>query len=300
MNDDDMGKCESFLNKQLFMYKKIHFFLLILIMVIPLISHSHPSGSKGTGKKYSSFFKSNIIIDGKAFEWEDSLFFKDQDRGIFYAIVNDSNNLYICLKVPDEAVQMRMLREGMDMWFDQNGKKNQMTGIHFPLHTTLNPGVKQGTAASKPEDRRKMKLIFLLQAKDMELTGFKADLNGFQHIQTGKSGVRLRIDIDSTGVLVFEARIPFKDFTGDVKMSNPLSAGFVIKGMQSPKIQEGEHGREMGGMENRGRGEGGRGVGNNRMEGQGGGFSEGEQGRPGQGQKMFEDVTIWHKFVIAK
>jgi len=290
------------------MYRKPIIFLLILIMGLPVISQSRPIVPKEKGKKYASFFKSGIIIDGKASEWQDSLFIRDIDAGISYAIVNDSDNLYICMKVPDESIQMKMLREGMDLWIDPNGKKNQVTGIHFPLATTLNPPMKQGQgqAPPKPAERRKMKLIFLLQAKDMELTGFREEFNGFQNIQTGKSGVRIRLDIDTTDILVLEAKIPLKDIVVDLKNSNPVNAGFIIKGMKAPKMQEGEHGSDMGGRENRGMGQGGRGGGNDRMGGQGNGFNqaegypEGEQGRPGQGQKKFEDISVWHKFVIAK
>ncbi len=242
------------------------------------------------------------MIDGKANEWDDSLFFLDPDSRIRYAVVNDSNNLYLCLKVFDDYQQMKLLRGGLEVWVDPAGKKHEVCGIRFPLSTTLNPGNKTGWNPGDPSWIKKIKLLYLLQAKDMELTGFKEGINGLRSNVTNNTGVQNVLKLDSTNILIYEVKIPFTNFKTDVAKAIPLSVGFIIKGLERPKMQDGQdsHGN---GMENR---EGGGEMGN-RYGGEGrGGHSHQDANRNEEGgsgrnprQIMFEDTSIWFKLSIA-
>jgi len=275
----------------------------LTLFIIPCICWSHPLSNKEKGKKYPSIYKGHINIDGKANEWPDSLFFLNPDAKIRYAVVNDSNNLYLCLKVFDDNQQMKMLRGGMEVWIDPAGKKSQSCGILYPLSTTLNPGGKMGLRTDDPNAMKQAKLMFLLQAKDLELTGFRDGINGMFSNVAGKSGVKAVLKLDSTNILIYEAVIPLADFKTDLNVSNPLSVGFIIKGLERPKNQNGDdsHGSEMdnhesgGGMGGYG-GEGGHGGGGhhhqegNQNEGAGAGYSR---------QAMFEDTPMWLKLSIA-
>jgi len=280
--------------------------ILLILIVVPFISWSHPTSKKEKGKKYPSIYKSHIIIDGKANEWPDSLFFLNPDAKIRYAIVNDSNNIYLCLKVFDDNQQMKMLRGGMEVWIDPAGKKNEICGIRYPLSTTLNPGNKTGSWRSgDPSGIKQLKLIYLLQAKDMELTGFKNGINGLVSNHTNKTGVQTIIKLDSTNILIYEAKIPLAVFKTDLTQSNPLSVGFILKGLERPKMQEGEDSHE-GGMGGNHEGGGGMGGGYGGRGGHGGGGhnhqeSSGNEGsEPGNShQTMFEDTPMWFKIAIA-
>lgn len=278
-----------------------------ILMILPLIAWSHSVSNKEKGKKYPSFYNSHIIIDGKSNEWPDSLFFLNPDAKIRYAVVNDSSNLYLCLKVFDDNQQIKLLRGGMEVWIDPSGKKAENCGIRYPLSTTLNPAGKSGLHTGDPSGIKQVKLIYLLQAKDMELTGFKNGINGLVSNFGNKTGVQTCIKLDSTNILIYEAKIPLSVFKSDPSNSNPLSVGFVIKGIEHPKMREGEdsHG---GSMENH---EGG---------GMGGGFEGGGRGGHGGGghshmqnnhnetgspetnsrQMMYEDTSIWLKISIAR
>jgi hypothetical protein len=152
-----------------------------------------------------------------------------------------------------------------------------------------------------------MKLLFLLQAKDMELTGFKEGINGLQRSITNKTGVQTVLKLDSTNILIYEAKIPFAIFTSDLTKAEPFAVGFILKGLERPKIQEGEdaHG---GGMENRkGSGGIGGGYGGEGRDGHGGGgynrqgSNRNETGEPGNNprQMMFEDTSMWIKLSVA-
>jgi hypothetical protein len=272
--------------------------ILLSFLVTPFLSWAHPSSKKEKGKKYPSVYRSHIIIDGKANEWPDSLFFLNPDAKIRYAVVNDSNNLYLCFKVFDDGQQMKMLRGGMEVWIDPAGKKSQQCGILFPLSTTLNPGGKMGMHSDDPNAVKQAKLMFILQAKDMELKGFRNEVNGMFSNIAGRSGVKAVLKLDSTNILIYEAVIPFTDFKADLFVSNPLSVGFIIKGLERPKQQDGEdaRGSDMEGHE------GGGGIG----EGYGGSGHHRHDGSPNEGsgpgnshQAIFEDTPMWLKLTIA-
>jgi len=275
--------------------------VLTALMVIPIIAWSHSVSKKEKGKKYPSIYRSHIIIDGKANEWADSLFYLNPDAKIRYAVVNDSNNLYLCLKVFDDNQQIKLLRGGMEVWIDPAGKKTEVCGIRYPLSTTLNPGSKMGERSGDPNGIKQLKLLFLLQAKDMELTGFKDGINGLLSNVTNRTGVQTVIKLDSTNILIYEAKIPLSDFKSDLTKAEPLSVGFIIKGLEQPKMQEGENSHESG-MENH---EGGGGMGGRYGGGgHGHGHQEGnrdEGGEPGKSprQGMFEDTSMWLKLSIA-
>jgi hypothetical protein len=141
-----------------------------------------------------------------------------------------------------------------------------------------------------------MHLMFLLQMQDMELTGFKSGVNGFQNIKSGKNGILAAVNWDSTNVMVYEARVPFSVFAVDVRAVIPIAVGIVIKGAQKPRQEQGERIQEgsQGDMPGR------RGQGRSGEMHQGGMGREGQMGEHGDNLKIFEDDEIWQSIVVAK
>jgi hypothetical protein len=276
---------------------KHNFFLLLFsgLLIISFKAWSHPVPGKEKGKKYPSFYKSHIIIDGRANEWADSLFFLNPDAKISYAAVNDSTNLCLCLKVFDDNQQIKLLRGGMEVWIDPSGRKKEVCGIRFPLSTTLKPGGRTGMNPADPAAIKQAKLMYILQAKDMELTGFKDEINGLVSNFVNRTGVQTVIKLDSTNILIYEARIPLSAFKTDLKRSEPLSVGFIIKGLERPKTQNGEDSSGSG-IENH---EGGGGYGNGERGGHEGGHIRREAATPESRQMIFEDTPMWLKFSFA-
>ena len=76
----------------------MHIKLFRLILVFPAMSMfglirstDHPD----KGKKYPSFYKEGIVVNGNSSEWENSLFSFNKPAQVNYALVNDSNAFYI-------------------------------------------------------------------------------------------------------------------------------------------------------------------------------------------------------------
>jgi hypothetical protein len=282
---------------------KLQLFLWVIwIMILSVITDSEASASSKKSKNNPSHYKSGIVIDGNSREWEPSMFIHNKDAETSYAIANDSLAVYFCLKIADEQQQMKVLRNGMEMWIDPAGKKNKKTGIHFPLGNSKSPGGQNFYKQGDKSEKDKQKLFYMLQLKQMELTGFKEDIDGFQNTMVNSSGVEVIIKWDSLNVLVYEAKIPFRSLKEDISGSDAVSLGFFIHGMNqgqghhSAEFNEDEHGN---GME----GQGGRG---NHMGGGGGGYGHGEGMHRQSGhenadyQKMSEDNIFWQIIGIAK
>lgn len=265
------------------------FTLIMLFPVMSMFGFTRTPDHPDKGKKYPSNFKTGIVVNGNSSEWDNSLFSFNKSAQVNYALVNDSSAFYICIRIANEAAQMKVLRSGIELRFNSKGKKKAEATLHFPIGGRMDPG--------EHRDRKTMHLMYLLQMQDMELSGFKSGINGFQSIKSGKNGILAAINWDSTNVMVYEARVPFSVFTGDVRVAEPLAVGIVIKGAPRPRQDHGE------GMQDEGQGEmqGGRGQGRSGGMHPGGGVGrEGQMNGSGDNQKMFEDDEIWQSVVVAK
>lgn len=277
--------------------KDLHSFLLHCLIIVFSISISSASNPSKKHKNNPAFYKNNIIIDGNSREWESSMFFFDKDAAISYAIANDSSALYYCIKIPDEKQQMKVLRTGMEIWIDPAGKKNKKTGIHFPLGNSQAPGGRNNDGKGKQE-----KLYYMVQLKQMELTGFKEGVNGFQGTMANNSGVKAMIKWDSLDVLVYEARVPFSALNDDLGKSEQVSLGFIVKGMHQGESHHSPDYKDQG----RNGGIGGQGEGGRHMGEGGGGYGQREGMHPQSGyedsdfQKMSEENSFWRIIGIGK
>jgi hypothetical protein len=60
--------------------------------------------------------------------------FKYSEKGMFYYYLsNDQDNIYINLKIFDNNVKQMILRSGITVWINTDGKKNKTMGVKFPV-----------------------------------------------------------------------------------------------------------------------------------------------------------------------
>ena len=161
-----------------------------------------------------------VTTDGKIDDWTLPLPYYDTDTRLNYTITNDDKNLYICFRTADVQAQMKLLKAGFTLWIDTKGKKNQLTGIRYPLPQSLLPDHGENLSTSSPRgEKRDMSKVgqrLLASQKQMELIGFKntangGNPNGMTFLRTNE-GIAVAMNADSTGELVYEATIPFKTF----------------------------------------------------------------------------------------
>lgn len=205
-------------------------------------------------------------IDGNASEWKPDRFETDKELQLSYAADHDANYLYVILKVPDQRMQMKIMRQGMNMYLDKKGKKREGTGIAFPLRqnqpqTNFGRGGRNGGApGEQPGDQPDPKAMRETLASTMVLLrtfGFEGQEDNLHPIALpGKANISF--DWDAAEALVIEYVVPMS-FLGKPSDLNgkPLAIGWKINGMQSPdgggfSPPSAPAGRPSGGAGNRG------------------------------------------------
>ncbi|MDP2384884.1 MAG: hypothetical protein Q8M29_00810 [Bacteroidota bacterium] len=157
--------------------------------------------------------KTEVDIDGQANEYGEFRYYNSEAK-MFYALSNDSSNLYLCLKVNDETMQQQIIMAGMDVWLDTLSKSKERIGIRYPLggiRPTAPSFREAGEPKGKPDMMTQMKKELLLSQKTMDLRGFKNVANGSNLMQTPE-GIKLQVDWDNSNSMIYELVIPLKNW----------------------------------------------------------------------------------------
>ena len=73
----------------------------------------------------------NHSLDGRVNEWPAEKFETDPATQLKFAIDNDKQNLYLVLTVTNFREQMKIMRQGMDLYLDPKGKKKKERELSF-------------------------------------------------------------------------------------------------------------------------------------------------------------------------
>jgi hypothetical protein len=263
-----------------------------------------------------------VVADGKLTEWKAPLRFYDSNSKLNYVVTNDKENLYICIRIPDEQSQMKIMRAGMDIWIDTTGKKNKQVGISFPLPAKARSSeegsenrseYKRGEKGNTGRWRKKL----LDESNEILLTGFNQPMNGLTARQN-TYGLNIGINWDTNNIMIYEAVIPFRTFYKPelTKTDSLKDFGFsiVVNGISAPERNNSGGGGGMPGGMGGGRGMGGGGMGGGGgmpggggMGGRGGGMGGGHRGGGGMGggggysqsNPLYETNKFWVKVRLA-
>ncbi len=202
---------------------------------------------------------SAVSIDGSDKDWPSPYPDYDDKALIGYAVSNDKDNLYITVETGDLATQLKILREGLTVWIDRKGEKEEVTAINYPIPMSHDKEARQprqrsqqdgqqGFGADRQQQRR-MELedkvrASLMNAKEYSLQGFKYCNLQFPIMETDSCGIEVRIDIDSTNELIWEAKVPFKSFyfkpqVARADRGKPITVCFETTAMERPAGQGG-------------------------------------------------------------
>ncbi len=156
-----------------------------------------------------------VAVDGNLMEWSLPLMYYDEDTKLNYSITNDESNLYIGVRAVDEKAQLRIIRGGFSIWIDISGKKNEITGIRYPLpERLLGDYATEKFVGTKKTDIKTILRQKLSAQTQMQVIGFKDADNGTSSL-SNSSGITVAIKLDSMNILSYEAVIPFKTFYKD-------------------------------------------------------------------------------------
>ncbi len=254
-----------------------------------------------------------IVIDGKSDDWPSPYPSYDSKSLVGYATSNDKDYLYITLETGDEYVQTKILKQGLTVWIDTSGKKEQMMGIHFPLQDNDDPlelssGKEKGSRSGgegqglSHDMTQKVKRA-LSDATQLTLEGFRGCKGGFLVKENNPCGIKVQIGIDEYKELIWEAAIPFSaiyntDHINKKWDGRPISVGFFVKGFKKPSTSNGaSDAGSMGSGGGRGMGSGGMGGGGGRGGSRGGGSRS--IGTTSPRDQLFESTHTWKQFGIS-
>ncbi|HEV8507864.1 MAG TPA: hypothetical protein VGQ53_20805 [Chitinophagaceae bacterium] len=247
----------------------------------------------------------NHVLDGKLNEWPVEKIETDPATQFKYAIDNDKQNLYLVLTVANFREQMKIMHQGMDLYFDPKDKKKEGKGIEFPVRRDQsnddlimnyrNQGNENAGQESQEQRKSAMKTIraeMALNLNSMKVFGFSEDKSEEQGLVMPGSA-NIAFSWDSTDAMNIEYKIPLSLF-GTVSSLDQkgISIGWKVIGIQfsahhadSAESSAGEEGRHRGG------GYGGSG----RHGGYGGhGNANSQQGA----ESMMKDQSFWAKYTF--
>jgi hypothetical protein len=167
----------------------------------------------------SSWQSNKVTVDGYIHEWSNPLRFYDQETGISYAISNDHYNLYLCCSISNELLQIKILRAGLEFGIDTLGKKSFAVSMKYPVGNISQTDMKANSSqparpdpGNKP-DRSSYKLKLLAEAREIQLVGFKPNVEKLISLSTqNNTGISAAINFDAKGIMNYEAVIPFSTF----------------------------------------------------------------------------------------
>lgn len=233
-----------------------------------------------------------IAVDGRSGDWGGHLRIVEKTP---YAIgvLNDGENLFVCLRGDAEAGSGGFERSGLTVWIDPTGAKQKYLGIRFPIGMDMQEFQGQGQPFNDPsmgDRRRPSQPGGPPEVTDaVEILGPGRDESiRFKHEEL--KGIEVQLT-RSPGGFVYELKVPLKKSEAAPIAVEVASPGIVGIGF--------EPGDAMGGMMGN-RGTGGPGGGMGGMGGRGG--MPGGPGGMGSrgGMDRAEQFKAWLKVTLAK
>ncbi|MGD1043785.1 MAG: hypothetical protein ABR936_00505 [Bacteroidota bacterium] len=189
-----------------------------VLLVMPLLLILLNGCSSGL-KLTSDWQQGEINIDGSDSEWQRGLYY-DKESDFVYGVRNDDKYVYIFLKTQNRFTQMQIMGQGLTVWFDREGGKNQALGVHYPIS-------RQETHAGFSPDSNEEKLhTFLDQAfPELEIIGpRKEDIQRFSALEA--PGIRVKLS-RTRETLVYELRVPLKKTSEHPFAIEPISGSRI-------------------------------------------------------------------------
>jgi hypothetical protein len=132
----------------------------------------------------------------------DSEYMSDKKGEIIYYLSNDAGNLYVDMKIKETVQQNRLLKSGMTLWINLDGKSVKKAGVRFPVGADYSPKRKDFESQVNPP-------TLLSQANMIQLVGFK-DIQPSRFPSDNKDNIRGRVRYDNNGDLLYSLVIPLE------------------------------------------------------------------------------------------
>jgi hypothetical protein len=246
--------------------------------------------------------------DGLSNEWNEPLNQYNDATKLAFALANDDKNLYIIIESLDPQTTFSVLRGGITLNINTEGKKKDGMKLTFPLMERP-PMSKEGEEhrehAPLPPDKDSEMHDPAAMNKSIRVSGFKNIADG-ELPAINQDGIETGMSIHPNRDLIYELSIPLAQLQVGLDLKKPLVYNIKINepnksGFKREARSEGAGGGKgrsggRGGMGGGGMGGGGRGgMGGGGRMGGGGGQRPQEGGESGSKSSDF-----WIKYKLVK
>tara|TARA_R110002050_G_scaffold141251_2_gene266313 strand:+ start:21477 stop:22238 length:762 start_codon:yes stop_codon:yes gene_type:complete len=214
----------------------------------------------------------------------------DSDSQIRYQVSNNEDFLFLTLNTSNRASIMKIIRTGLTIYFDTNGKKTKETYIQYPVRKLSN--LENVKSNQDPRNKpHKMNLSNMISGVPLLANYYIDETEHSIQLTNDTSGLTASLT-EENGALTYRIKIPFSKITthGANSLTN-FVVGIESGAFKSPSQRPSQN---SGGPSGQGGGGGGRG-GAGRPGGPGNG------GAPGGGQstEMTEPIKFWFKVSLT-
>ena len=224
-----------------------------------------------------------FTIDGDASDWEGRLVYQEE-QDLSVGTWSDGQYLYLCVTSTSKRLSRMVTGKGLEIWFDNNGKKKKRFGLNWPL------GLRAGDSKQPAEQMNGWDSSTMnkrMESMLAEVAVLRGKKDRQQMAISDLKGVKIQANFGADG-FVYELKVPFNSDEDHPWSIGAIKDGKLGVGIVGPKPEKGgagpgggRGGGFAGGSGGGGRGGGGRAGGGG--GGRGGGRSGGGGGRGGGG-----------------
>ena len=189
-----------------------------------------------TFAQFISFANSKIDINGDEIEWTNYNKNSEEYSKTNYSITNDNRYIYFLCKFKERATQLKVLRAGLEITIDTNGKNSTPVSIIFPYSSDRENNdiySHSFTGIKANMDFESKKLSLIEKSKRIKLNGMKNGLDDAMLNKINSVNVLADLNFDSQNNLILELAIPIHlIFDGNIKTYKyPFSFQYNILGL---------------------------------------------------------------------
>ena len=183
---------------------------LLLPLVIAAGCSSSRNSQSSDNTPTSTAPQQPITIDGSDKDWTKPLPGYSKTENFNYEIANDAENLYVLISTKDPLEQQKIIQGGMTVWINTKADKSQggAVGIGYPLDSRNDP---DRNLMNEAQPNRAPRAVTLQDKREYALYGFGAasEVGNYDYANDSNAqGVKMRMDYNNAGELIYEAAIP--------------------------------------------------------------------------------------------
>lgn len=282
--------------------KKIYLMLMFLSFVAVATAQKLPDVQTS-----SLPAPTNIKIDGKANEWNETFAADNKRTEVIYSLANDHKNLYLVIKSTSTANANKIMAGGLTFSINAAGNKREKESYHitYPLIKRPERGQGQNRQAqggfqNRSQQSTQQRDSAALVLRKTQLAGVKEiKVGGFNQITDSlisiynEYGIKAVASFDSKGEYIYELAIPLallnlsdddgRSFAYQIKINGLVNMGFGGAAANAGRTPGAGNGGGFGG--------GARGGANGN-----GGFQRGGSGT----NDLMNATDFWGKYTLAK